>query len=584
VNLHGYVDPIPYLAANAPASGGGLADGTLVSYQSDVYRMAGGAPLYVSDWAAVGGPQPTTTLSAAQWASLRSYPADGTLLGASGGGVFIVAGGAPLYLSSWSVIGGPKPSVAIDQWDIDHTENPAAHLRSYPADGTLLRSGPSGSDYVITSGVATFHGPATTGDVVIDPAVLVNAGQAPPWNHLLAPAPSGGGGVPGGGGDAGGASQLVSLVPGRLLDTRSGYSTVDGAFAGGGVRASASVTELTVAGRAGVPRDAAAVVLNVAAVDARTAGFVTVFPCGADRPNASNLNYTAGSVLSNLVIAKVGTDGNVCLYASGATDLVVDVNGYATGTSAFVGLVPGRLMETRPSASTVDGQMAGIGVRGAASVTELQVAGRAGVPTDASAAVLNVTVTEAAADGFITVFPCGTDRPNASNLNYLADQTIPNAVVAKIGADGKVCIFSYATAHVVVDVNGYFPAAATLTPIVPARLVETRDGLATVDGLANGIGLRAAGSLTEVQVTGRAGIPMSATAAVLNVTAISARAPGYITVFPCGTDRPNAANLNYTAGQIVPNAVFAKLDSDGKVCVYTYAEVDLAVDVAAYST
>jgi hypothetical protein len=91
-------------------------------------------------------------------------------------------------------------------------------------------------------------------------------------------------------------------------------------------------------------------------------------------------------------------------------------------------------------------------------VTELLVAGRGGVPGDAVAVVLNVTVTGPSGPGFATVFPCGSEPPNASNLNYAAGQTIPNAVTARVGSGGKVCVFTHAETDLIVDVNGYHPS------------------------------------------------------------------------------------------------------------------------------
>src|ERR1700692_4901979 len=90
-------------------------------------------------------------------------------------------------------------------------------------------------------------------------------------------------------------------------------------------------------------------------------------------------------------------------------------------------------------------------------VTALTVAGRGGVPVDAEAVVLNVTVTEALGPGFVTVYPCGSERPTASNLNYVVGSTMPNAVIAKVGANGQVCLYTLAPVHLIVDVNGYFP-------------------------------------------------------------------------------------------------------------------------------
>ena len=98
--------------------------------------------------------------------------------------------------------------------------------------------------------------------------------------------------------------------------------------------------------------------------------------------------------------------------------------------------------------------------------------------------MLNVTVTEPEAGGFVTVYPCGVERPNASNLNYSAGTTIPNAVTVQLGAGGKVCVFTLATTHLIVDINGYQPNGSSFGPLAPARLLDTRsgDGIATVDG------------------------------------------------------------------------------------------------------
>ena len=117
-------------------------------------------------------------------------------------------------------------------------------------------------------------------------------------------------------------------APQRLLDTRPGFTTADGTGAGTGELTLGSTRELVVAGRAGVPGTAASVVLNVTAVDATAAGFVTVWPCGTPQPLASNLNFAAGQTVPNSVIAKAGTDGKVCLFSSQAINAVVDVAGY----------------------------------------------------------------------------------------------------------------------------------------------------------------------------------------------------------------------------------------------------------------
>jgi hypothetical protein len=142
----------------------------------------------------------------------------------------------------------------------------------------------------------------------------------------------------------------------------------------------------------------------------------------------------------------------------------------------MVSLVPARLLESRPGLTTIDGQFNGIGIRPAGSVTELVVTGRGGVPTDASAVVLNVTVTDTQGPGFVTVWPCGSTMPTASNLNYQTGWTIPNAVIAKVGTGGKVCLYTMATTNLIADVNAYFPATSSRVSLVPGRLLDSRMG------------------------------------------------------------------------------------------------------------
>ena len=239
-------------------------------------------------------------------------------------------------------------------------------------------------------------------------------------------------------------------------------------------------------------------VLNVTAVQARAAGYASVFPCGEPVPNASNLNFAAGQNVPNAVVAKVGAGGKVCVFAEVPFDLLIDVNGYVPAGSTVGSTSPARLLDSRAGGGTIDGQLAGIGQRPTGSVTEVTVAGRGGVPADASAVVLNVTVVQAGAAGYASVYPCGQAPPNASNLNFAAGETVPNAVVAKVGAGGKVCVFAEVPLDLLVDVNGFVPAGSTVGSLIPARLFDSRADGTTVDGALAGTGRRGAGSITEV--------------------------------------------------------------------------------------
>ncbi|MCU1392109.1 MAG: CobN component of cobalt chelatase involved in biosynthesis [Ilumatobacteraceae bacterium] len=144
----------------------------------------------------------------------------------------------------------------------------------------------------------------------------------------------------------------------------------------------------------------------------------------------------------------------------------------AADAGSFVGLAPARLADTRPGMKTIDGTLAGGDTRAAGSVTIVPVTGRGGVPANAAAATLNVTITQPAGPGYATIYPCGQPTPNASNLNYDTGQTIANAAVVKVGDNGAVCVYVSQPTQLIVDVGGYFPGDGT-TPTPPASTVPT---------------------------------------------------------------------------------------------------------------
>jgi hypothetical protein len=248
--------------------------------------------------------------------------------------------------------------------------------------------------------------------------------------------------------DAGTAAdgRYQPVAPARILDTRDG--------SGGLVRLGPGVgLDLQVAGRGGVPSTGAeAVVMNVAATNGTAMSYLTVYPTGDPRPSTSNLNFLAGETASNRALVRLGSGGRVSVFnAAGSADVVVDVSGWitdgtATGTAGrYNALAPARILDTRSSGAVVGG-----------ATTDVQVTGQGGVPASGvTAVVLNATVTQPAAGGFLTVFAAGSARPMVSDLNYAAGETRPNLVVVQLGAGGRVSLFSSATSHVVFDVAGW---------------------------------------------------------------------------------------------------------------------------------
>jgi hypothetical protein len=243
------------------------------------------------------------------------------------------------------------------------------------------------------------------------------------------------------------------LLPARLLDTRDGTGGFSSPLSAGGS------LSLQVAGRGGVPATGvSAVVLNVTATGPTLAGYLTVWPTGASRPTASNLNFVVGQTVPNRVIVKLGTSGKVDLFnLAGSVDVVADVGGWfadsssSAGGSRFTGVTPARILDTRDGTG---GFSSPIGPNSLIGVT---VRGAGGVPANAKAVVANVTATGPTVAGFLTAWPSDASRPTASDLNFVPGQTVPNLVVVKIGADGKVNIYNLAGGtDVVVDVVGYY--------------------------------------------------------------------------------------------------------------------------------
>ena len=353
-------------------------------------------------------------------------------------------------------------------------------------------------------------------------------------------------------------STVVALTPSRLFDTRTGQ---------GGVAAVKvqSPLRIKVTGRNGVPAGGvAAVSLNVTATQPDGDGYVTVWPCANAQPNASNLNYVRGQTVPNAVIAPVDANGEVCFYSYAPTHLIADVNGWFPVGGGFGAVTPARVFDTRSNPTKVLVPL------------HVQVTGANGVPASGVAAVaLNVTVVAPEGDGYVTVWPSAQAQPNASNLNYVTGQTVPNAVIAPVDANGQVCFYSFAATDLIADVTGWFAAGAGFGAVTPSRLFDTRTG----EGGVPATKVQPSAPL-RIRVTGRGGVPAAGVSAVsLNVTVTQPDGFGYVTVWPCASPQPDASNLNYVPGQTVPNAVIAPVDANGEVCFYTYAPTGLIADV-----
>ena len=348
------------------------------------------------------------------------------------------------------------------------------------------------------------------------------------------------------------------MTPNRILDTRSG----NGAPAA--KMGAQSTVSLQVAGRGGVPASGvSAVVLNVTATEATAASFVTVWPSGVTRPNASSLNLVSGWTGANSVTVAIGADGKVNIYNNaGSTHMIADVVGfYATDASVvspygiggeYQPVTPERLFDSRDD---WPGKVAGgTGVRVPVSYGSF-------ADPHIKALVVNVTAVDPSGAGYLATWSGEGAPPNSSTLNYTAGApAVPNMAVVPVslccGGFPSIGVFTQADSHIIVDILGFFDDSALggglrFTPQTPVRIADTRVG----QGYPNALGQAVTATIT----TPGSVAPAGTEALALNVTAVSPTLHTFISVWPsgiAGIGRPNVSSLNPAPGQVVPNAVY----------------------------
>ncbi|MFE4975206.1 hypothetical protein ACFRAR_24265 [Kitasatospora sp. NPDC056651] len=379
-------------------------------------------------------------------------------------------------------------------------------------------------------------------------------------------------------------SRYTPYGPKRLLDTRDGTgATVAKIPAGGTAR-------VKVGGSGGIPTGVTAAVLNVTVTNPATAGHIDAYPEGGTRPATSNVNYQAWQTVPNLVTVPVGANGYVDLYNGGwgAVDLIADITGYFTqsNTNGYFEVGSRRLVDTRDGTGAPRGQV------GAYRSIPVQIADSApGIPySGVNAVALNITVTDPRSDGHLTVYPSGQALPTASNVNFTAGQTVANAVVVPVGADGRIQVYNgaWAPADVIVDVVGYYGSygGSAYMPVEPERLLDTRDASTWRGGPLGGR------YYVPLHLTNRDDIR----AFVFNATVTNTRDAGHLSIggdgntweaYQNGTaypqTAPNVSTLNWRRGETVPNMAQA-VPAHGIVDFFNESDgpLDLVVDVFGY--
>jgi len=367
--------------------------------------------------------------------------------------------------------------------------------------------------------------------------------------------------------------------PQRVVDTRSS----GGAIPTGDFRC------FQLAGAGGIPVDAGAVVLNVAAVGHAVAGWLTVYPMGQAVPATSALNFDPSEyAIANGALVRLGTNGAVCVTVGtvgsvpGGAQVVLDVTGYigVDGLDQLPMLdAPQRLVDTRQSGGPIT----------SGTSRCFTIAGLGGIPADAAAVVLNVTAVGQTGPGWLAVYPNGQAVPATSTLNFdRTEYAIANNTVMRIDSGGQVCVEvgtvngAPGSAHAVLDATGYLASSAlgqVAMLTAPLRLVDTRVGGSPI----------ASGATHCFPVAGVQGIPSDAAGVVVNVTAVGYGTPGWLTVYPAGQRVPATSTLNFDRTEYaMANGAILAVGTNGEVCVgvgtvnSTPGSAQVVLDVTGY--
>lgn len=349
---------------------------------------------------------------------------------------------------------------------------------------------------------------------------------------------------------------FIPIKPTRLADSRTGLRTAQASLSAGSART------VQASGTLGVAGDATAVVVNVTATRVTGDSEVSIWANGTARPPQPQLNTPQGATRASMVIVPVGANGLVRFdNRSGTADVVIDVFGYfSTSGAGMVSLAPRRIFDTRTGTATLDVPFA------ASESRDLRVAGVKGVPTDATAVIVNATSVGSDRSSYLSVYPKGDRRPYVSTLNWSARETAPNLTIVPVGDDGSITLFNRAGhSDVLLDLVGYVsPTGANfLRTVVPRTVVDTTVGLGTA---AMPFGAASTRDLTATSGV----VPDSATTVLGSITSVSTTASStYLNVYPTDQARPNASNLNTVTGDRRSNALITPM-VDHRVRVYNF--------------
>lgn len=382
--------------------------------------------------------------------------------------------------------------------------------------------------------------------------------------------------------------RFVPLAPCRVMETRAAYNFEGrtGAFGPPSLTAGSTRTlNLPVSNVCSIPASAKAYVVNVTVIpNGGGVDFVTVWAAGDPRPNVWTIRSPDGQAIANSAIVKAGTSGGINVYSSSNTDLLIDISGYYTDSTAVSGLVyypltPCRVIDTRIQYRTPAGPFGPPSM--AARETRRFRFPSTPYCTVPEAAAYSVTITAVPPGplAYLTAWPSQATQPNVSSINSFAGRVLANSVIVP-AAGGSIDVFTFDATDFLVDINGYY-APDNGQGLFYYNVTPCRASDSTASG-----GTYPADTARTINVPGASGcsgIPTTARGYALNVTALPNGNPvPFITAYPTGQPRPNASILNAFQGQIVSNSAIIPAGTNGAVDIYTFQRTDVVVEISGY--
>ena len=379
------------------------------------------------------------------------------------------------------------------------------------------------------------------------------------------------------------ALRFVPLTPCRIADTRPWNGT--GPFAGPSITALGSRSFPVAQSACSVPSTAKAYSVNVTAVPSTNfLGYITVWPSDQPQPFVSLLNATDGRVkaVAAIVPAAATTGGAISVYATDATDIILDINGYFVDSTApafaqalaFFPLPPCRVVETRWYTPTSLGPPSMLA--GQQRSFPILTTG-CNIPTTAQAYSLNFTVVPKGNIGFLAAWPTGPgSMPVVSTLNVTTGAVTANAAIVPAVASGAISVMATGDTDLLIDINGYFapstsPNDLSFYTVPPCRIRDTREN---TGAFSTAIAIDTTASPCRM-------IP-STQAVVVNATVVpTPPGLGFLTLWPHGQTRPEVSTTNAQDNFVTSNMAIVPT-TGGVIDAYGSERTQLILDTTGY--